>query len=115
MSNPRIRTAVLAFFLGTLGVDMLMLRSQQVRLFLLLGAPLLAIAVLCGILAATSNGSWMILSGAALIFLQFWAIARFFEALSHTNESFNRLLDGSGPSLADQVSQMVELGTRPSA
>ena len=92
MSHSRIETAVLAFFFGTLGVDMLFLESHQQKLFLFLGGPLLAVAVLCGVLAATSNAGWAVIGGIALAFLQFWAIARFFEALSHTDESFDRLL-----------------------
>ena len=35
------------------------------------------------------------IAGVALVFLEFWAIARFFEYLSHTDESFERLLNES--------------------
>lgn len=94
MANLRIRSAVLAFFFGNLGVDMFLLGPHQRMLFLLLGGPLLAVVVVCGILSATSGG-WAIVSGAALVFLEFWAIARFFEALSHTDESFDELLRAS--------------------
>ena len=90
--NRRTRTALLAFFFGTFGVDMLTLRPHQVRLFLLLGGPLWAVVVVGGILSATSGAGWLMVSGAALVFLEFWAIARCFEALSHTDRSFERLL-----------------------
>ena len=95
MSHSRIETAVLAFFFGTLGVDMLFLEPHQQKLFLFLGGPLLVVAVLCGVLAATSNAGWAVIGGIALAFLQFWALARFFEALSHTDESFDRLVTRS--------------------
>jgi hypothetical protein len=37
--SVRIRSAVLAFFLGNWGVDMLLLGPHQVKLFMLLGVP----------------------------------------------------------------------------
>ena len=118
MDNLRIRSAVTALFFGVLGLDMLSLEPHQQKLFLFLGGPLLAIAVGCGVLSFTHNGSWAIVSGAALVFLQFWALARFFEALSHTDESFQRLLDTSNRpagELTDQAGQRAGLGARPSA
>ena len=92
LTNRRTRSAVLALFFGMVGGDMLALESHQKWLFLLIGGPLLAVAVLCGILALTQAASWAILSGITLAFLEFWAIARFFEYLSHTDRSFERLL-----------------------
>ena len=55
LTNLRTRTALLAFFFGTFGVDMLYLRPHQQRLFLFLflGGPLLAVAVVCAILSFT--------------------------------------------------------------
>ena len=79
MTNIRIRSAVLAFLLGNLGVDMLLLRPHQVKLFTLMGGPLLAVAILSVILAVISNnGSWAILTVIGGVFLQFWSIARCF-------------------------------------
>ena len=95
MSNPRIRTAVLAILFGTFGADMLTLAPHQRTLFLFLGGPLLAVVVVCAVLAPAAGGGWLIVSGAALLFLEFWAIARCFEALSHTDRSFEQLLRAS--------------------
>ena len=106
MDSPRIRSALLAFFFGVLGIDMLFLESHQQKLFASMGGSLLAIAVVCGILSATHNGSWLVLSGIALVFLEFWAIARFFEYLSHTDESFEQLLEASNQP-AGQLSPAV--------
>ena len=44
MSNVRIRSAVLAFFVGNFGVDMLLLQPHQVKLFLALGGAFLTAA-----------------------------------------------------------------------
>ena len=102
MDNLRIRSAVTALFFGVLGLDMLSLEPHQQKLFLFLGGPFLVIAVGCGVLSFTSNGGWAIIGGAALVFLEFWALARFFEALSHTDESFELLLEQSNRP-ADQL------------
>ena len=72
---------------------MLLLGPHQVKLFLSLGGALWAVAVACGVLSVTHSGGWGdTVRGPALLFLEFWAIARCFEALSHTDESFERLL-----------------------
>ena len=95
MTNIRIRSALLAFFLGNLGVDMLLLRPHQVRLFLGLGGGFIGAAVICGILASTHNGWWLIVSAVALGFLELWSIARCFEYLSLTDREFERMLEES--------------------
>ena len=95
MTNIRIRSAVLAFFLGDLGVDMLLLRPHQVRLFLGVGGPFIAAAVLCGVLAFTHSGGWLILASITLGFLQFWSIARCFEYMNLTDQQFELRLQGT--------------------
>ena len=95
MSNPRIRSAVLAFFFGGLGIDMLLLRPHQQMLFLFLGGPILATIVVCGILSVTAGAGWGIIAGAGLVFMEFWALARFFEYLNLTDEQFQQRLDES--------------------
>ncbi len=95
MSNIRIRSAVLALFLGSLGVDMLLLRPHQVRLFLGLGGGFIGAAVLCLILASTHNGGWLILSIVPIGFLEFWSIARCCEYMSLTDREFERRLQGT--------------------
>ena len=65
MSSPRIRSAVLALFLG---------------------GPVLAVTIICAILLATA--------GAGLAFLGFWAIARFFEYLNLSGREFQSRLEG---------------------
>ena len=51
MDNLRIRSPVMAFLLGTVGVDMLMLRRHQQLLFLLMGGPILSLTVICAMLS----------------------------------------------------------------
>lgn len=97
MRNIRIRSAVLAFFLGNLGVDMLLLRPHQVKLFLSLGGAFIAVAVVFGILAVTQNGAWLILTVIAGAFLEFWSFARCLEYLNLTDAQFERLLAESNP------------------
>jgi hypothetical protein len=95
MSNIRIRSAVLAFFFGNIGADMLLLRSEQIRLFLFLGGPLLAVAVVSSALAvATGNAAWLFITGFAKGFLTFWSLARIFEYLNLSDEEFIRRLEG---------------------
>ena len=95
MANVRIRSAVLAFFLGNLGVDMLMLRPHQVKLFLMMGGSLLAVAILSLILAVTQAASWVVLTAICMGFLELWAIARCFEYLNLTDTEFENLLESS--------------------
>ena len=95
MSNPRIRSAVLAITLGVFGVDMLLLRPHQQLLFLILGGSVLAVTVVCGILSASGGAGWGIIAGAGLASLEFWALARFFEYLNLTDEEFQQRLDES--------------------
>ena len=93
MSNVRIRSAVLAFFLGNLGVDMLLLRPHQAKLFLTLGGACIAAAVLALILALTQGaGGWVFVYVVAIGFLEFWSLARFFEYLNLSDEQFAELL-----------------------
>lgn len=92
MSNARIRSAVLAFFFGNLGVDMLLLPPHQIKLFLTLGGAFIAAVVVCGILGFTQHGSWFIVSVLALAFLEFWSFARFLEYLNLTDDQFHDLL-----------------------
>ena len=93
MANVRIRSAVLAFFFGNLGVDMLLLRPHQAKLFLTLGGPCLAAAVLALILAFTQGaGGWIFVYIVAIGFLEFWAIARCFEYLNLSDQQFAELL-----------------------
>ena len=107
MSNPRIRSAVLAFFLGVVGVDMLALRSHQQVLFLLLGGPVLAVTVLCLVLATTAGAGWGIIAGAGLVFMEFWAIARFFEYLNLTDKEFALRLDESNSPAGQPAPHLV--------
>ena len=108
MDNQRIRTALLALFFGNIGLDMLSLESHQQKLFLLLGGPLLAAVIGGMILAFTHNPGWIIIAAAAAVLLELWSIARFFEALSHTDESFDRLLAESN----DPAFQAVPVSAR---
>ena len=94
MQNVRIRSAILALLLGNLGVDMLLLRPHQIKLFLGLGGTLLLLVVLGLIGGVAYNGAWIFLSVIAGGFLSFWSIARCFEYLSLTDESFERRLEG---------------------
>ena len=96
MANVRIRSAVLAFFLGNLGVDMLMLRPHQVKLFLSLGGACWAL-FLVGLIgaASTQNMGWAVLAIIGVGFLEFWALARFFEYLNLTDREFDRLIESS--------------------
>ena len=93
MSNVRIRSAVLAFFLGNLGVDMLLLRPHQVKLFLTLGGACLAVAVLSLVLALTQGaGGWLFVAIVAIGFLEFWSFARCMEYLNLSDAQFAELI-----------------------
>ena len=92
LANTRTRSALLAFLFGNLGVDMLMLPPHQQRLFLLIAGPLVAAVVLCTILSVTHAPGWAMVSVVALVLLTLWSVARCFEYLSLTDESFAQLL-----------------------
>ena len=95
MNNIRIRSAVLAFILGNFGVDMLLLRPHQLKLFLGLGGPFLAVAVVGMALASIQTGAWLWVSAAALTFLTFWSLARGFEYLNLTDQGLEQLLQAN--------------------
>ena len=95
MTNVRIRSAVLAFLFGNLGVDMLLLGPHQVKLFLLLGGPFLGVAVLSLVLAVSQNAAWVIVTAICAGFLTLWSIARCCEYMNLTDTEFVRTLEES--------------------
>ena len=44
---------------------------------------------------ATAGAGWSIIAGAGLVFMEFWAIARFFEYLNLADQEFQSRLDES--------------------
>ena len=97
MANVRIRSAILAILLGNLGVDLLFLRPHQVKLFLMMGGPLLGVAVLSIVLAISQSGAWAVLAAICGGLLTLWSIARCCEYLNLTDREFTQLLDSSNP------------------
>lgn len=96
MANVRIRSVWLALLFGEFGVDLLLLRGHQMRLFLFLGGLCWA-AILVGLigLASTSHTGWAVLAILGGGLLALWRWARFFEYLNLTDEQFENLLETS--------------------
>ena len=93
MTNIRIRSAVLALLFGNIGLDMLLLKAEQVKLFLMLGGPLLTAVVVSIAMASAQQGQvWVILAIGCGGLLSLWSLARAAEYLTLTDQQFaNRL------------------------